>query len=116
MKGASTGCYIRGNDIVGDYSVACIGGDTTLSTDYRIERNLLVNGNANALGAVAAIVLLTGSLGIIRDNTIFSDVATFLLMVTADTTLYSNNSCSDDSGTGNTTALVSATVVAATDG
>lgn len=115
MKGASTGCYIRDNDIVGDYSVACIGGDTTLSTDYRIERNLLVNGNANALGTVAAIVLLTGSLGVIRDNTMFADVATHLLVCTADTTLYSNNLVSDDSGTGSTTALTSASIVASAD-
>jgi len=115
LNGASTGCYIRRNDIVGDYSVACIGGDTTLSTDYRIEQNLLINGNANALGAVAAIVMLTNSLGVIRNNTMWADVATHLLICTADTTLYSNNLCSDDSGTGSTNATTSATIVASAD-
>lgn len=114
--GASTGCKVQDCEIVGDYSLACIDNITTLMTSYRIERNLLVNGNANALGSVACIVMVTNSLGIIRDNTMFADVATHLLICTADTTLYSNNLCSDDSGTGSTTALTSATIVASADG
>lgn len=114
--GASTGCKVQDCEIVGDYSIANIDNITTLMTSYRIERNLLVNGNANALGAVACIVMLTNSLGIIRDNTMFADVATHLLVCTADTTLYSNNLVSDDSGAGSTTALTSATIVASADG
>jgi hypothetical protein len=113
--GASTGCKVLRNEIVGDYSNSCVGNNTTLLTSYRIMGNLLVNGNANALGAVACIVLVTNSLGIIAKNTMFADVATHLLICTADTTLYSDNDCSDDSGSGSTTAKVSATVVASTD-
>jgi len=113
--GASTGCKVLNNEIVGDYSTACVNNDTTLLTSYRIIGNLLVNGNANALGAVACIVIVTNSLGIIAKNTMFADVATHLLICTADTTLYSDNDCSDDSGSGTTTAKVSATVVASTD-
>ncbi|MCK4787655.1 MAG: hypothetical protein KAV87_28125 [Desulfobacteraceae bacterium] len=113
--GASTGCKVLDNEIVGDYSTACVNNDTTLLTSYRIIGNLLVNGNANALGAVACIVIVTNSLGIIANNTMFADVATHLLICTADTTLYSNNLCSDDSGTGSTTALTSASIVASSD-
>ena len=113
--GASTGCHVLDSEIVGDYSTACINNDTTLLTSYRIIGNLLVNGNANALGAVACIVLVTNSLGIIAKNTMFADVATHLLICTADTTLYSDNDCSDDSGSGSTTAKTSASIVASAD-
>ena len=113
--GASTGCKVLNNEIVGDYSTACVNNDTTLLTSYRILGNLLVNGNANALGTVACIVLVTNSLGIIAKNTMFADVVTHLLICTADTTLYSDNDCSDDSGTGSTTAKTSATIVASAD-
>lgn len=116
LLGAVSGADIRDNRIIGDYSDACIFGETTLSTDVFIEDNMLVNGNANALGAVACIVLVTNSISVIRRNTMFADVATHLLICTADTCLYSDNDCSDDSGSGATTAKVSATVVASTDG
>jgi len=115
LVGASDRVRIRDCEIVGDYSQACIAGITTLSTGVRIERNLLVNGNANALGTVEVIELLTGTLGIIRDNTWFSDVATHVLMCVGDTCLYSNNKASDDSGSGKTTATTSASVVASAD-
>jgi hypothetical protein len=113
--GASTGCRVEDNEIVGDYSDSNVGNNTTLLTSYRILNNLLVNGNANALNAVACIVIVTNSLGIIAKNTMFADVATHLLICTADTCLYADNDCSDDSGSGSTTAKVSATVVASTD-
>lgn len=116
LNDAVTGADIRRNTIVGDYSDACIFGETTLSTNVYIEDNLLVNGLPNGLGSVACIVLVTNSLSIIRGNTMFADVATHLLICTADTCLYADNDCSDDSGSGNTTAKVSATVVASTDG
>lgn len=116
LVGASDTVKICDNTIIGDYSQACIGGITTLSTNVFIERNLLVNGNANALGTVEAIELLTGTLGVIRENTIFSDVATLALTMVADTCLYANNKLSDDTGTGSTTAITSASVVASVDG
>lgn len=115
LVGASAGVRIRDNDIAGDYSLGCLSAITTLSTDLRIERNLLMNGNANALGAVAVADFITGCLGVVRDNTIFSDVATHLLMFTADTMIFSNNWRSDDSGSAATTALTSASVVASAD-
>jgi hypothetical protein len=116
LVGASDTVKVQDSTIMGDYSQACIAGITTLSTNVLIERNLLVNGNANALGTVEVIELLTGTLGIIRDNTWFCDVATHVLMCVGDTCLYSNNKASDDSGSGSTTATTSASVVASADG
>lgn len=114
--GASTGVKVLDCEIVGDYSHSCIGHATGALVSYRFLGNLLVNGNANALGAVACISIAATGLGIIANNTMFADVATHLLVCTADTTLYSNNLVSDDSGSGSTTALTSATIVASADG
>jgi len=115
LVGATAGGNIVGNRIVGDYSQACIAGITTLSTEIYIEDNLLVNGGGGALGTVEVIEMLTGTTGVVRNNTIFSDVATHLLMVVADTMLFSNNERSDDSGHAATTATTSASIVASAD-
>lgn len=115
LVGATTGGNIRRNRIVGDYSQANIAGITTLSTEIYIEDNLLVQGGGGALGTVEVIEMLTGTTGVVRRNTIFSDVATHLLMAVADTMLFSDNDRSDDSGHAATTAKTSASVVASAD-
>jgi hypothetical protein len=92
---------VIGCDIRGDYSVACIGGDTTAITDVLIQGNILINGDLVAdagINAVAAISLLDGSAGLICDNRIVSDVATGLLMRVADDCVFQNNYISDDDG------------------
>lgn len=85
------GMIIRNNRIRGDYSTACIGGDTTLSTDILIENNLLINGEAGDIGTVECIELLTGTHGVIRDNHLVCNVATPDLAIVADTCFQFNN-------------------------
>jgi len=92
---------IKDCDIRGDYSVACIAGDTTASTDILIQNNLLINGSLVADGganAVAAISLLDSTAGLICDNRIVSDVATALLMRVADDCTFMNNYVIDKDG------------------
>lgn len=92
---------IRNCDIRGDYSVACIAGDTTASTDILIQNNLLINGSLvgdGGINAVAAISLLDSTAGLICDNRIISDVATGLLMRVADDCVFMNNYISDTDG------------------
>lgn len=79
------GMIIRNNRIRGDYSTACIGGDTTLSTDILIEDNLLINGEAGDINAVECIELVTGTHGVIRNNDLVCDVASPDLAIVADT-------------------------------
>ena len=95
------GTVVKNNRIQGDYSVACINGITTLSTKLLIEKNLLINGGAADIGALPAIVLLTGSTGIIRDNDIVCNLATMAASVVADTCLMFRNYYNEDiAGTG----------------
>jgi hypothetical protein len=92
---------IIGNDIRGDYSVACIGGDTTAVTDLLIHQNILINGSLVADGginAVASISLLDASAGLISKNIVVSDVATALLMRVADDMTFVDNDVTDRDG------------------
>lgn len=93
---------IRGNRIYGDYSTACIVGDTTLSTNILIEKNLLVNGVGGNIGTEPGIELLTGTTGIIRDNDIVSNLATMAASIVADTVLCFRNYYNEDAGGGAT--------------
>src|SRR3990167_9258353 len=83
------------NVIQGDFSTACIGGDTTLSTNLIIENNILINGSSNDLGTVAVISLLTGTSGYIRNNLCVCNVATPDLSIVADTCILSGNRYSE---------------------
>ena len=112
---------IIGCDIRGDYSVACIGGDTTASTDILIKDNILINGalvGDGGINAVAAIVLLDATGGFIADNRIVSDVATGLLMRVADDCVFMNNFISDTDGDefSGTTEDTAASITAHADG
>lgn len=92
---------IRNNYIHGDYSTACINGDTTLSTDVLIEGNKLVNGGSGNVGTVACIVLLTGTTGLIQNNTLVCNLADPAAAISSDTTIEFNNKYSetaDDAG------------------
>jgi len=80
-------CYIHG-----DYSTACINGDTALSTDVLIEGNTLVNGGSGNIGTVACIVLLTGTTGLIQDNKLVANIAD---PISSDTTIETNNIITD---------------------
>lgn len=112
---------IIGNDIRGDYSSACIFADAA-TIDILIIDNLLINGALIADGGAntePAIEVANDSAGLIADNTIVSDVATFLLMRVADDCTFSNNYCIDKDGDEFSAALETleaASVDAAIDG
>lgn len=90
---------ISGNLIQGDYSVACIEGDTALSTEILIAGNLLVNGSSDSIIAQPAIDLLTGTTGYVIDNYLVCNVATVAVaMETADTVMLFNNWYNEDVG------------------
>jgi hypothetical protein len=91
LDAATDHLVIRNNTIRGDFSSGNILGDTTLSTDILIDKNLLVQGKAGDIGTVAGIVLLTGSHGVISDNYIVCNVATPDLSIVADTCFQFNN-------------------------
>lgn len=100
---------IRRNRVYGDYSTACILGDTTLSTNILIEDNLLVNGVGGNINSEPGIELLTGTTGIISDNYIVCNLATKAAAIVADTCLYFENYYNEDiAGTGGLIGTVSA--------
>ena len=103
------GTVVKNNRIQGDYSAACINGITTLSTKLLIEKNLLINGGAADMGALPAIVLLTGSTGIIRDNDVVCNLVTMAASDVADTILLFRNYYNEDiAGTGTIFGVASA--------
>jgi len=89
------GMTIRKNTIRGDYSTACISGDTTLSTEILIEDNLLINGTAGDINAQPVIELLTGTTGTIRNNHCVADVSTPADAIVADTCFLFGNQYSE---------------------
>jgi hypothetical protein len=115
LVGATAGVSIRRNRMVGDYSLAIISGITTLSTEVYIEDNLLLQGGTGNLNAVAVIVLLTGTTGVIRGNYIVCDVATFALQTVADACAFMGNQRTDDVGEAKTSNDTSASVTVSTD-
>ena len=80
LTGASHRVRIEDCDIkvLGAAAYAPIEGITTLSTDIRIARCVLVSDNE------PGIELLTGTTGVIADNYIFTDLATINAAIVAD--------------------------------
>jgi len=78
------GMIIRNNIMRGDYAVACIKGDTTLSTNLFILDNILWNGLTNDLNAQPVIELLTGTGGICKGNFMACDVADVAVAAVGD--------------------------------
>ena len=115
LVGATLGCTIDNNRIVGDYSVANIGGITTLSTEVYITNNMLINGSALGINAQPVIEMLTGTSGAIAGNYILSDVATLALTTVANTMVHFDNYHSDAVDVGSVGAQTSATLIAAAD-
>ena len=115
LVGASADVQITNSKFQGDYSLAIISGITTLSTNVLISNNLLLQGTTGNLNPVAVIVLLTGTTGIIRDNYIVCDVATFALQTVADTCSFLNNQRTDDIGEAKVSTNISASVTVSAD-
>lgn len=80
LTGASDDVLLEDCDIVtlGTAGVACINGDTTLSTNLRIRRCTLVSDDE------PGIELLTGTTGTIQDTDIFTNLATIAAATVAD--------------------------------
>ena len=109
LVGASSDVRVSRNTIKGDYSVANIGGITTLSLEVDINDNLLMNGGTGNVGAVANIVLLTGTTGIVRNNFCVCNLSTKLGSIAADTVMLFENYYNEDiTGTGGIIGTASA--------
>jgi len=93
-------------EIHGDYSTACIVGDTTLSQELHIFNCKLQNGSTDNIGTEPCIELLTGTSGIIADTYIMCNVASDDASCVGDTMVHFNNVYSEtiDSGVGIATA------------
>lgn len=91
---------ILNNYITGDYSTACIVGDTTLSTNLLIRGNLLVQGVGGNIGTEPGIELLTATTGIIADNYIVCNVANAAASIVADTCFLFENYYTETVSTG----------------
>ena len=115
LVGASDHVDIINSQFQGDYSLAIISGITTLSTNVLIDNNLLLQGTTGGLNAVAVIVLLTGTTGVISNNMIVCDVATFALQTVADTCSFLNNQRTDDVSQAKTSTTISASVTVSED-
>ena len=115
LVGATAGCTIQGNRIVGDYSTANIGGITTLSTEVYILDNDLINGASGNINAVPAISMLTGTTGMVARNYITADLATQAAATVGDTLVYFENFRSDEAGAGITGHTSAASIVISAD-
>jgi len=109
LTGASDLVEIVGNKVWGDYSTACIVGDTTLSTNLLIDGNLLVNGIGGNVGTEPGIELLTGTTGIVQNNNIVCNLATKAASIVGDAVfLFENYYNEDVTGTGGLIGTASA--------
>lgn len=109
MDADTDNTQILRNRIEGDYSTACIVGDTTLSTKLLIRGNILMNGIPSNIGTEPGVELLTGTEAIIADNYIVCNLATKAAAIVADTALLFENYYNEDlTGTGGLIGTVSA--------
>lgn len=99
---------IEGNRVIGDYSTANINGDTTLSTNLLIRKNLLSNGIGGDLGSEPCIELLTGTTGWIEYNSIYCNLATKSASIVADTMLLHENYYNEDISGAATSGIIGA--------
>jgi hypothetical protein len=98
LVGASADVSVVNNLIKGDYSLGCVAGITTLSTEVLIANNIFMNGGSGNIGAVACVSMLTGTTGYVIANEVFCNVATVDVMMLADTMLFSRNYANEDVG------------------
>ncbi len=86
LTGASDNVIIEKSRFIGNWSVAAIGGDTTLSTDVLIDDVTIKTQNG-----IAGIVMLTGTTGILRNACIESTGLAVDSMIVADAMSWFNN-------------------------
>jgi hypothetical protein len=90
LVGAILGCTIRNNYVTGDYAVACIEHITTAAEQILIDGNTLINGVHGGLNTLECIELLTGTTGVIQNNTLYTNTAAGAAIV-SDATFRLNN-------------------------
>lgn len=92
LFGKSKSITIKDNYFMGNCWTAIINGTTTLSEDVIIEDNLLWNGStAGGLMAEPAVELLTGTVGVFRNNDVVCNVAAWLNAVVFDGAFMARN-------------------------
>jgi len=77
-----TRAKIHNNIIMGDYSTACVGTITGAGVLCELRDNIIMNGQAGALGAVACFTQSAAGTWIVANNRFAADVATFVLFFT----------------------------------
>ena len=102
LVGATAGGDIKNCRIHGDYTLACIAGLTTASTEIYIEDNVLVNGGSENVGAVAVLSMVAASSGMFRGNTCFCNVASGVLQLVSTGMFFSDNWQGEDNGSAET--------------
>ncbi len=98
MDADTDNTVVRNNNIVGDYSTACIVGDTTLSTNVVIQNNLLQNGETGGIGTEPCIELLTGTTGLVVGNVVMCNLAANDNAIVGDAIVNINNVYSETVG------------------
>ncbi len=98
LIGATAGGIIKNNTITGDYTTACIGGLTTLSTEIYIIQNYLCNGGSANVGAVATLSMVAASTGAVVGNYSHCNVATGVLHFVNTGMFHANNWMGEDAG------------------
>lgn len=102
LIGATAGGVIKNNLITGDYTTACIGGLTTLSTEIYILENYLCNGGSANVGAVATLSMVAASTGAVVGNYSHCNVASGVLHFVNTGMFHANNWQGEDAGSANT--------------
>jgi|TARA_R100000750_G_scaffold62630_1_gene56988 hypothetical protein len=100
MDADTANTVIKNNRIHGDYSTACIAGDSTLSTEILIQGNVLQNGDTGGIGTEPCIELLTGTTGLVIGNFLMCNVASDNAALVGDAVVNFANEYSETVGAG----------------
>lgn len=95
LTGASRNVLIQGCLFMGDYSVACVHGDTVLSTELLFLDNTVHNTNAGE----PYLEVLTGTTGVIANTRGFAGGATVAANAVADAMAHCENFVVNTAGT-----------------
>lgn len=95
LTGASHNVVIRNDEFMGDYSVACVNGITTLSQGLMVLSNLFHNTDAGE----PYLEVLTGTTGVIADNRGLASGGTIAANAVADAMAHCENFIVNTAGT-----------------
>jgi hypothetical protein len=95
LTGASHNVRVQDSEFMGDCSVACINGDTTLSQGLMVLRNIFHNTDAGE----PVLEVLTGTTGVYSDNRGLAGGATIAANAVADAMVHCENYIANTTGT-----------------